>query len=75
MTLTPNVDHIDTLLEPGESCLGAVTFGLSKSDIKSVKSTYPNAGFHKMLARRAGAWFVRHPLNPAPMMKSKILLS
>lgn len=49
--------------------LGAVTFGLPKSAITSVKSAYPNAGFHKMLARRAGAWFVRHPLHPAPMMK------
>ncbi len=49
--------------------LGAVRFGLSRAQVRSVRNAYPNAGFHRMLVRKAGAWFLRHPLNPAPMMK------
>jgi len=48
---------------------GAVRFGLSRETIRTVQTRFPNNGFHRMLARRAGAWFVRHPLRPAPMMK------
>jgi hypothetical protein len=48
---------------------GTVRFGLPQSLISEVQAQYPNAGFHAMLGRRAAAWFVRHPLNPAPMMK------
>lgn len=49
--------------------LGMVRFGLPAALIRQVKRKFPNAGFHKTLVRMAGAWFVRHPLNPAPMMK------
>lgn len=49
--------------------LGLFKFGLSDAYIRSVQSTFPNAGFHKNLAKLAGKWFVKHPLNPAPMMK------
>jgi len=49
--------------------LGLLTFGLPRAFISEVKAQYPNAGFHKALVRMALAWFVRHPLNPAPMMK------
>lgn len=49
--------------------LGVVKFGLPKSDIKTLKAKFPNAGFHKCLAKRAIKWFLKHPLNPAPMMK------
>lgn len=49
--------------------LGLVRFGLSRAQIRAVRAALPNAGFHAMLVRRASAWFVRHPLNPAPMMK------
>jgi len=48
---------------------GMFKFGLSADFIGSVKRQYPNAGFHKTLARRGWAWFIRHPLKPAPMMK------
>lgn len=50
------------------SC-GLFRFGLSKELVQEVRETFPNAGFHKNLGRRAGRWFLRHPLNPAPMMK------
>ena len=49
--------------------LGTVRFGVSSAFIREVKAQYPNAGFHATLVRRATRWFVRHPLNPAPMMK------
>lgn len=49
--------------------LGTVRFGLPRETIRNVQQRYPNQGFHRMLARRAGAWFLRHPFNPAPMMK------
>jgi hypothetical protein len=49
--------------------LGLFRFGLPTSFIAELKTAYPNAGFHRNLVRLALRWFVRHPLNPAPMMK------
>jgi hypothetical protein len=49
--------------------LGLVAFGLPRESIRRMKARYPNAGFHRTLVRMASAWFLRHPLNPAPMMK------
>lgn len=49
--------------------LGIVKCGLPKSYIKSVKTQFPNAGFHKCLVRLAGRWALRHPLNPVPVLK------
>ncbi|MCK5394525.1 MAG: hypothetical protein KAJ32_00960 [Gammaproteobacteria bacterium] len=48
---------------------GLFKFGISKSYIKDVKAKFPNSGFHKNLGKRATKWFLKHPLNPAPMMK------
>ena len=48
---------------------GLFKFGIPESYIKDVKSEFPNADFHKNLGKRAGRWFVKHPLNPVPMMK------
>lgn len=49
--------------------LGLVKFGLPPALVREVQQSLPNAGFHPGLVRKAAAWFVRHPLNPAPMMK------
>lgn len=49
--------------------LGLFRFGLTRAQIRSMKAEIPNAGFHKTLVRLASRWFIRHPLNPAPMMK------
>jgi len=49
--------------------LGFIRCGLSKSEVDRIRSSLPNAGFHWMLVKRAANWFVRHPLDPAPMMK------
>lgn len=49
--------------------LGLFKFGISKDHINSVKANFPNAGFHKNLVKLAAKWFLKHPLDPAPMMK------
>lgn len=49
--------------------LGFVKCGLPKTYIKNIKKKFPNAGFHKTLARTAGGWFFKHPLNPLPVLK------
>ena len=49
--------------------LGLVRFGLPRRFVRELKQTFPNAGFHRRLLQLASHWFVRHPLNPAPMMK------
>ena len=48
---------------------GLYKFGISKAYINQVKATFHNADFHKSLGKRAAKWFLKHPLNPAPMMK------
>lgn len=49
--------------------LGKVKFGLPKGDIKNVRKTFPNSGFHKRLTQLAVREFFRHPLKPAPFLK------
>jgi len=49
--------------------LGFVKCGLPNEYVKSVKKQFPNAGFHKGLAKLAGRWICRHPLNPVPVLK------
>jgi hypothetical protein len=48
---------------------GLFEFGIPKAYINQVKTKLPNADFHKNLGKRAARWFVKHPLNPAPMVK------
>lgn len=48
---------------------GLFRFGIPFAKLREVMDTFPNAGFHKNLARRAGRWFTKNPLNPLPMMK------
>lgn len=49
--------------------LGLVRFGLPNRFLRALKREFPNAGFHKRLLQLAARWFIKHPLNPAPMMK------
>lgn len=49
--------------------LGIMKCGLPKTYVKSVKKHFPNAGFHKCLARLVSRWFFKHPLNPIPVLK------
>lgn len=49
--------------------LGLVKCGLPRTVIKRVKKQFPNAGFHKCLARVSSRWIFKHPLNPVPVLK------
>lgn len=49
--------------------LGAVKNGLDENIVSEVKKAFPNSGFHKFLTKLALKWFLKHPLNPAPIMK------
>lgn len=48
---------------------GLVRFGLAGKAVRDVMRMFPNEGFHLMLIKRGGKWFVKHPFNPLPMMK------
>lgn len=49
--------------------LGAIRFGLPRTFVREVRTAFPNAGFHRCLARVSTSWFLRHPLRPLPMMR------
>lgn len=49
--------------------LGFVKCGLPKTYIKNVKKHFPNAGFHRCLIRVSSRWFLKHPLDPVPVLK------
>ena len=49
--------------------LGGIRFGLSKRGIRTIKSCFPNRGFHGRLTRLVLRSLVQHPLNPLPMYK------
>ena len=49
--------------------LTMVKFNLPKSYITEMKNALPNAGFHIGLLKKGFKWFLRHPINPVPMMK------
>ena len=48
---------------------GWVKNGVPSSIIQKVQNSYKNEGFHARLVVLASAWFFRHPLNPAPMLR------
>jgi hypothetical protein len=49
--------------------LGKVKMGLPEDYIENVRAVFPNSGFHMRLLQLAASWFLKHPFNPAPMMK------
>jgi len=49
--------------------LGIVKCGIPGAYVKDVRSSFPNAGFHRFLVRLAGGWICRHPLDPVPVLK------
>jgi len=48
---------------------GLMTFGLSRSLLREVFSTWPSAGFHKRLVQLELTRLRTHPWNPLPMMR------
>ncbi|MBV7574713.1 phosphohydrolase [Pseudomonas sp. PDM32] len=49
--------------------LGLVRFGLPRSFIKTVQSTFPDHGFHSMLMKLSARQLLRSPLRPLPMFR------
>ena len=49
--------------------LGLLKFGLPPAFVSQVRSTFPNAGFHKLLMRATGRQLRSDPLRPMPMMR------
>lgn len=49
--------------------LGLRRFGLPRTFIATVATTWPDTGFHRMLLRLAMDRFRKHPLSPLPMLK------
>lgn len=49
--------------------LGRLRFGLARCAVVDVLRLFPNAGFHRRLARLSLQRLVRHPLRPLPMFR------
>jgi len=67
-----NPDMLVELFRKGDLVdfsLGLFKFGIDKAYLKSLKAAFPNSGFHTGLVKKSIKRFLRHPLNPAPMMK------
>jgi len=50
-----------------EFSLSSVLGGVSRDYLQTVKRQFPNAGFHKILMKAAGGWFVKQPLQQLPL--------
>ena len=48
---------------------GVVTFGLSRKLVRDLYATWPDAGFHTMLARLELKRLRTHPWSPLPMVR------
>jgi hypothetical protein len=48
---------------------GLRSFGVSLRFIAAVSTTWPSAGFHRRLVQLTMDRFLKHPLNPLPMVK------
>jgi hypothetical protein len=57
------------LADLADFSLGLCKGRIPASYIQQVKQAFPNAGFHKMLAKEQLNWLGKHPLNPFPILK------
>lgn len=48
---------------------GVVRFGLPRDVVREVRTTFPDAGFHRRLLQLTLRRLRRHPLSPLPMMR------
>ncbi len=48
---------------------GIVCHGVDKTLIRQLKRQFPNAGFHRIIAKEQVAWLIKNPLNPFPIFK------
>ena len=68
----PNADWLVEAFRKADSVdvsLGIITFGLPRKFVREVRSTFPNAGFHKRLVQLSIQRLLSHPLNPLPMYR------
>ncbi len=49
--------------------LGMLRSGLSRKQVKLVRKSFPNSGFHKTFLRLTYSEFKKNPLKPLPVMK------
>lgn len=49
--------------------LGFIPFGLDRALVATVRDEFPNAGFHRCLARLLGGRLRAHPTSPAPFLR------
>ena len=49
--------------------LGLLKFGIESKKISAIKRSFPNAGFHFFLLKQTGKYWIKHPLNPIPVLK------
>lgn len=59
--LLTEIDTLDRLLKAHA--------GLSRWFLRSLHSTWPDAGFHALLVRQTWNRLKRHPLSPLPMFR------
>jgi len=49
--------------------LGIIRAGVDRAFIKKAQQEFPNAGFHKVLAKTILPYAITHPFKPMPMMR------
>jgi len=49
--------------------LGLIRFGVVRQEVRAVRASLGNAGFHRRLLELTMREFVRHPLRPLPMIR------
>lgn len=49
--------------------LGLKSYGIPRGEIRAIRHSAPNRGFHLFLAMEAIQWFLQHPTNPLPMFR------
>lgn len=73
--LTPCRSEADALVEAFRRAdlvdvtFGLVRFGLPRTYVREVQAAFGEAGFHRRIGGLLGAWAVRHPLRPLPMLR------
>lgn len=48
---------------------GMLSFGVSRSQLRTLTKAFPTRGFHRFLVRKTLQNFIRHPFTPLPMFR------
>jgi hypothetical protein len=52
-----------------EVSYGALRFGVPAALVAEARATFPMAGLYTTVLRAMGSWAIRHPTNPAPILR------